>query len=514
MRKPLRSKGNKAQVATIYSLPAPYRGLNLRDRLEVSEPGYASELLNYIPGNAEVNQRSGWQDHATGLPDEPVETLLQFAATATRKQFAACGGGIYDVTAAGAVGAADVSGLTNDRWSQTMHATSGSNYLVCCNGADGVRTYDGSTWATSAITGATAATLFHVVSHKFRLWFAEKDTLNAWYLPTLAIQGAATKFPLQGLASYGGTLRAIEAWSVEDTGTGADDFLAFITSEGECIVYAGTDPSSASTWTHRGTYKIDRPVGNRCTLKFGADLLVLTETGVVSLASVISKDARWAQISELVRPAFLTLARQFGSSFGWQMLHYKKPGWLIVNVPGGSAGAGQYLYNSQIEPPDGWFEFDNHNAYCWGESDGDLYFGGQGVVRQADTGTADGADPIEGVVQWAWSRFEYPGAKRFTMARPHVRSDGSPAPLLSMLIDYSTTGPAFAPALTALEDGGDWDTFDWDTVSWAGGVSTYSQWSGVAGIGLVGAMRIATSSDEASFAIIGVDIAFEPGAAF
>ena len=50
---------------------------------------------------------------------------------------------IYDVSSSGAVGAAAVSGLTNARHQHTMFATSGGQFLVICNGADGVRTYDG-----------------------------------------------------------------------------------------------------------------------------------------------------------------------------------------------------------------------------------------------------------------------------------------------------------------------------------------------------------------------------------
>lgn len=510
MRRALRQNNARAQRASVVGLPAPFRGLNLRDRLEEAKPGYAVALENFFPGNGEASLRRGFIQWATGLPAN-VETLMEYAAGTTREMFAASGTAIYDVTGSGAVGAAEISSLTNARWSHTMFATTGGNYLVLVNGADGVRTYSGSAWANQSITGATAANLIAVTNHKNRLWFVEKDSLSAWYLSTLAISGAATELDLAALCKHGGTLKACEGWSV-DAGDGADDFLVFVTSEGECIVYQGTDPSSANTWAMVGIYKTDRPLGRRCLIKFGADLLVLTESGVVSVSALIGTSSRWAQISELVRPDFLTQSLTYASEFGWQMAHYRRRGWLIVNMPDTGDFFSQLAYNSQMKAPDGWFRMTGQNALCWGELDGDLYFGGNGVVYQADNGASDDGDERTGRLRWAWSRMGTPAKKRFTMVRPHMRCDALPDPLIDMRVDYDGSGPSSVPVITVSSDGATWDVDEWDIGSWAGSTATYSQWISTAGIGHVGALDLTFSSSTAEeFAVIGVEIAFEVG---
>jgi hypothetical protein len=506
---PLRQNHGRGRRSNVVGLPAPYRGLNSRDRLEEAKPGYASILENFIPGNGEVTLRRGFTEWTTGLP-AAVETLMEYAVGTTRTLFGASSTGIYDVTASGAVGAAAVSGLANARWSHTMYATTGGQYLVCCNGADGVHTYNGS-WATSSITGATAANLIYVAAHKSRLWFVEKDTLKAWYLPTLAIASAAVEFNIGALCKHGGTLVAIEGWSV-DAGDGADDYLAFVTSEGECLIYAGTDPASIVTWGLIGIYKTDRPIGRRCLQKFGADLFLLTESGVVSMAALLGTSSRWAQISELVRPDFEQAARLYSGTFGWQLVHYKRTGWLLINSPGETGIYGQFGYNSQIKAPDGWFTFSGMNARCWSELDGDLFFGGATSTFKADNGTSDNASEVTGDVQWAWSRMGTAAKKRFTLARPHMRSDQTPSPLMDMRVDYDQSPPSSEPTITSGTAGGDWDVATWDVDAWAANSAVYSQWAGITGIGHVGALRMTFSSDDTEdFAVIGVEINFETG---
>lgn len=509
MREALRSNPSRSRRANVVGLPAPYRGLNSRDRLEEAEPGYASIMENFIPGNGEATLRRGYDEWATGLP-AAVETLMEYAAGSTRELFAASGTAIYDVTAQGAVGAAEVSSLTNARWSHTMFATTGGQYLVACNGADGVRTYNG-TWATSSITGATAANLIHVTAHKARLWFVEKDSLSAWYLATLAIAGAATELDLGALCKNGGILMACEGWSV-DAGDGADDYFVFVTSEGECLVYQGTDPASGTTWALVGIYKTDRPIGRRCLRKFGADLFILTESGVVSVAALLGVSSRWAQISELVRPDFERQARSYRASAGWEMFHYKRTGWLIVNAPGSTGVYNQFGYNSQMKAPDGWFTFTGMNARCWGELDGDLFFGGATSTFKADYGTSDDGSEITGDLQWAWSRMGTASKKRFTLARPHMRCDITPQPLMDMRIDYDGNAPTSAPTITVSDTGAEWDVATWDVDAWAGSEATYSQWIGVTGLGHVAALRLTFSSATSElFSVIGIEVAFETG---
>jgi hypothetical protein len=98
-----------------------------------------------------------------------------------------------------------------------------------------------------AITVANPLNFIAITQHKNRIWFAEKDTLKAWYMGTNAIGGAAAAFDLSALFSRGGYLVALGTWTL-DGGAGLDDLLVFVTSEGQVAVYRGTDPAVAANW--------------------------------------------------------------------------------------------------------------------------------------------------------------------------------------------------------------------------------------------------------------------------
>ena len=102
--------------------------------------------------------------------------------------------------------------------------------------------------------------------------------------------------------------------------------------------------------------------------------------------------------------------------------------------------------------------------------------------------------------------------KRFTLARPHMRCDQTPAPLMDMRVDYNLSGPTSVPTITTVPDGAAWDIATWDVDSWAADSAVYSQWAGVTGVGHVGALRMTfSSSTSEDFAVIGVEVNFETG---
>src|SRR6185436_9262950 len=102
---------------------------------------------------------------------------------------------------------------------------------------------------------------------KGRLFFIPKASLSFWYLPAGAAGGALAEFDLSGEAVKGGYLMAMATWT-RDGGSGVDDFAVFITSEGEAIVYQGTNPNSSTTWAKVGSYTIGKPLGRRCMMQY------------------------------------------------------------------------------------------------------------------------------------------------------------------------------------------------------------------------------------------------------
>jgi hypothetical protein len=87
-------------------------------------PTDAVTLDNLFPGVSSVALRGGYANHATGMSGQ-VETLMTYNGGATDKMFAIASGSVYDVTSAGAVGAAVVTGLTNSRWESANITTAG-----------------------------------------------------------------------------------------------------------------------------------------------------------------------------------------------------------------------------------------------------------------------------------------------------------------------------------------------------------------------------------------------------
>lgn len=169
MRKPKRSNPNKRPPGMTTQVQAPVKGWTTDSPVEAKE-GTALVLDNWFPEADAVRIRRGYVSHATGMSGD-VPSLLVFTSATASKLFAANGTDIYDVSSAGAVGAAAQSGLTNAKWQQTMFATSAGQFLVIANGADNVRNYNGTVWSTPSITTLDSTTAINVSSHKKRLWF-------------------------------------------------------------------------------------------------------------------------------------------------------------------------------------------------------------------------------------------------------------------------------------------------------------------------------------------------------
>jgi hypothetical protein len=132
----------RQQSAQTITVAAPIGGWNARDALGAMDPLDAVTLQNFWPGTNSVILRNGYTKHATGLPGV-VETLMAYSSGTSNKLFAASVTSIYDVTSPGAVGAASVTSLTNAKFQYINMTTTAGSYLMCVNGADKLRIYNG-----------------------------------------------------------------------------------------------------------------------------------------------------------------------------------------------------------------------------------------------------------------------------------------------------------------------------------------------------------------------------------
>lgn len=515
-----RSRANVVQKAEAHvaSLPAPVGGWNARDALANMPPYDAVTLTNYFPHVTTCTLRGGSSQFATGMSGD-VQSLLLYNAGTTSKMFAvdATGLKIYDVTSGGAVGAAAVSGLTNAKWRYANITTSGGSYMYAVNGADKPQLYDGATWtaidgaSTPAITGVTTTTLVNVLLFKHRLWFIQKDTLKAWYLPTDAIGGAASAFDLSAVATKGGYLVDMIAWTV-DAGYGVDDNLVFITSEGEVIVYRGTDPASTATWAAMGVWQLGAPVGTRCLLKYGGDCLVLTYDGLLPLAQALQSsrlDPRVA-LTDKIQSVVSESTTTYGSTFGWELFYYPKQNAVWINVPVSTSTQQQYVMN-QITGA--WCNFTGWAANCWALFNDEPYFGGPGgIVYKAWTLTyTDVSSNIQAIGIQAFNYFDQRGVlKYWTRARPNILTTGTPAIAIGLAVDFNLNQtPAsitYSPTSYAV-----WDTAVWDGGIWGQGLTLNNGWQGVTGIGYCAGVIFQSASMGVEIQWASTDVVYQTG---
>ena len=476
-------------------------------------PENAIILDNWFPTTDRVVLRKGRASHATGL-GASVESLLEYVGvTGAAKLFGAAGSNIYDATSPGAVGAAAVSSLTNARWQHVNMGTAGGQFLLAVNGADGVHSFNGSTWSTQSISGPTAANLVWINLHQRRLWFGEEGSLSAWYLPVNSISGTALEFSLAGLARRGGYIMAMGTWT-RDAGDGADDVAVFLTSEGEAIVYAGTDPSSAATWGLVGVFRIGKPIGRRCMLKAGADLIMVTEDGFVAASSILSMDrARTEEValSRQINKAVNDAVQSYKSNYGWQPILYPFGQMLLFNIPtaADNTEGHQYVFNTITGAP---CRFTGWNAASWGLLNDAPYFGDStGVIRQADTGTSDDGTNICADALQAFDYFGSPGRiKAFKRVEPVFQSVDDPQSALDVNVDYSIQAPSGVAEQSATEFGL-WDTAKWDEDKWGGDATVWKGWRSIRGQGRSAAIRVRIDTNVAQPSWIATNWQYVPG---
>jgi hypothetical protein len=492
--------------------PAPIGGWNARDAVSAMDIKDALKLDNWIVDEGEVRIRPGSTSHATGISGNYVESLMEYAPpSGTNKMFAAGPTDIYDVTSAGAVGAASVASMANGRWQHVMFANASGNYLYIVNGADDPRYYDGSSWTVPAITGVTQTNLVNVSIHGNRLWFTEKNTMKVWYLATSAITGAATELNLAPFARKGGYLVGTWSWP-RDGGDGPDDYFVGITSKGEVIVYQGTDPASAGTFQLVGVFQIGEPIGRRCVVKAGADLAVITSQGLIALTQVtglnVSVQAKTA-LSNKISGAFRDAYLSSGTYFGWQVQEYPKRNLVIVNVPITERVTSYQFVISTLTGA--WSRFKAINSGCWGMLGDAVYWGSHdGKVYKFDSGFLDaGNEAIVAEHQSAFTRFRTARIKHLKMARPMFVGPGNFVPRTYTFVDYDTSSQSLE-TLEATDSGELWDVADWDVADWAEEFVPSYGWGALGDIGV--ALSVAFSvSAESELTYNGTDVLYEVG---
>jgi uncharacterized protein YigE (DUF2233 family) len=362
------------------------------------------------------------------------------------------------------------------------------------------------------IEGISSSQFANINMCQDRLFFVEKDSLSYWYLNVESIAGTASEFPLGAIARSGGYLQAMGTWTL-DAGYGVDDLSAFVTSMGEVIVYKGTNPSDASAWSLVGVWQLGQIFSRRCFFKFGGDLLLLTQGGLVPMSAALQSsrlDPR-VNLTDKIFYAISQAATSFYNFFGWQINFFASENMLILNIPNGT-NFDQYVMHTITKS---WAKFTNINAFCWEASSGNkMYFGSSGFVGDFYDVTSDAGANIVATAQQAYSYFDTRGQqKRFTLVRPILQTDnGLPTVLCGISTDFDTVPLtnqiAFNPNITRT---GLWDQSTWDNANWGGGLAITKFWQGVHGLGYAGSININVASQGIEFHWASTDYVMELG---
>lgn len=363
-----------------------------------------------------------------------------------------------------------------------------NNEALTDNGTTpGAALVNGSTSSASAvtITGVAGTALSFLWPHKGRLWAVEKDTLSLWYWPAGQIGGTLTEFSIAGVVSYGGAVLFGGTVSM-DSGEGMDDRLVIITTEGELVIYAGTDPSDASKWALEGVYRIGRPVSKHGWFRAGGDLVIVTEDGITSVLQAVQQDRAALMAGALTAPiedAWQRIVARRQAAFPFSCTLWHSQTLLMVGTPTEDSSNPQcFVANTRTGA---WARYTGWDVRCSVVHQDRLYFGTEdGRVALAESGGEDFGAPY--IATWVpkFSDCKVPDQKFAVSARIMARVQAETRYAITGLADWQVKGLRL-PQISTAEDANTWGFGTWGLSIWGGGYGavTSTEWQKINGYG-------------------------------
>lgn len=533
----------KAQSAR---LPAPKGGVSGRVSVGSGDLNYAIYAYNMVPARNGLQVRKGYREWIIGVEDvatQGVTHLIPFDAIddANKRLFAVTNEGVWDCsTEAGTPTKSVAFSTTTDAAgygvSQTVVTATGEEIIFFTDSANGLFRYTRSTdvWAAPTggdaiawASGKTNADPFSVTKHKLRVWFAMRDSGTAQYLGVDAISGAATEFDFGSKFARGGTIVGMFNWTL-DGGDGVDDYFVVVGSEGDVLVYRGTDPSAAATWSLVGNYYIGPvPPSANVGYQYGGELYLLSTFGLIAMSELLRgvnpaaiRDTSLAyRVADFLQADMSTLLNEPG----WSMQFCPGDDMFLICPPPRTDGS--YIQYAMNVTEGGWGLFRELPALYFATYNNMCYFGtldGRVMIMDvfldnvtiADPAPAQNGEPINFSVLFNYSDFGSGGVfKRIVTVRPDMYSvPGTPTYQTKILYDYRQTefvteglnNPANVNAL--------WDSATWDAAIWNSGTDLpeFNSHRGASGYGRTCAFAMQGQS-VGETVLISVDMAWLQG---
>jgi hypothetical protein len=335
----------------------------------------------------------------------------------------------------------------------------------------------------------TTADMSFVWVYRNRLWFIQKDSLNAWYMDNVdAIGGAPEVYPLGGILQKGGSLLWGAAWALERGASGGlSDQLVITSDQGEAAIFQGTFPEDLTTWVPTGVYRLGTPLGNRAFFRGGGDIAVATSVGLVPLSKAISLDVTalsQAAISYNIQDAWQTANDNRGRS-DWQCTIWPEQKMAVISPPITPGNYDPVLFISNTETG-AWCRYTNWDARALTVFNGEMYFGGaDGFVYKANVTGKDDAATYTGVYLPLFDDLGMPANRKVPkMGRGVARAKARLNYSLQFKADFDVSVNA-PPTATAIDGSNTWGTGIWGQAIWgAENPSVLTQeWKSVGGTG-------------------------------
>jgi hypothetical protein len=159
--------------------------------------------------------------------------------------------------------------------------------------------------AERLFVGDQVADLDSLAIYKNRLMGSQAGTCNIFHIPAVSANpksvldrdsdsvaklfavNSTGVFTLYGILNRGGSI--LKMFTIASGKQGeAQDFFCVITTNGELLVYSGSDPSDMEKWHLAGHYNLAVPLNANCICSIEGDTVIATANGFVSVKAIIA----------------------------------------------------------------------------------------------------------------------------------------------------------------------------------------------------------------------------------
>lgn len=511
MRSPLLDHTSRVQRDQQVFVPAPVRGINRRDNPLELRAEEALDLVNWIASPERVRVRPGYGEHS--LTVQALSSLMGYTDGSNIHLFAAGTSNVYNVTTSLPV---VVFSCTDGDFTSFNFAAGGANYLYALNGLDAPQLFNGTTWqavtTTStpiAITGEGPDGLTAGVPYNERIFFLKRGRQSIYYLPAGQVGGTLTEFPVGRYLARGGSLLALGVVSF-DGGDGVNSNLVAASTEGEILMYRGTDPSDPAAWRLIGSYFLSPPLNKHAFFSYGSSLLYLCEGGVYDLVASLAnaKTGKTLALTDRLGRLLENFLSTYKEDPKWRLSYHPQERLLVLNTP----------------DPDGQqFVMDVRNGAWsrltgWKASDilffeGKFYFTSALGVYRAFTTRQDLGLPITADAVSAPRMLASPGRlTKVTGTQAWFQHRGDFQFGTKVLGDLEIASMAAYLSNAAFSTAFTWDVSLWDQATWDSSAGASHQWeTPTSSPSQRVALGLRVVNNQAEISWLGSDVAFLAG---